>query len=118
MKTVIQLLIVVLLLNAAFQSARAYYTFYDYRDSLLEEAHHGRVDTTSQLHQRALDLGTEYGLNVAWDDVQVRLETGQTVIDFSYVDQVPFIPKYFVKPWLFNGSVSAFRPRPLVVDER
>jgi hypothetical protein len=118
MKTIVQLLIVVLLLNAAFQSARAYYTYYDYRDSLMEEAHHGRVTTMSELHQRAIDLGAQYGLDIAWADIQVRLDSGQTVVDFSYVDPVPFIPKYYVKPWVFSGSVSVFRPRPLVADER
>jgi hypothetical protein len=119
MKTIIQLLIVALVLNAAFQTARAYYTYYDYRDSLVEEANHGRVASVSQLHQRAVDLGAEYGLDVAWEDVKVRLDVGQTVvIDFAYVEPIPFVPKYYVRPWTFSGSVSAFRPRPLLQDER
>jgi hypothetical protein len=119
MKTIIQLLIVVLILNAVYQSARAYYTFYDYRDTLMEEANHGRVATTSELRQRAIDLGAEYGLDVAWEDVSVRLDVGQTVvIDFAYVDPIPFIPKYYVKPWTFSGTVSAFRPRPIIADDR
>ena len=37
MKTIIQLLIVALLANAAYQTARSYYSFYDYRSSLTEE---------------------------------------------------------------------------------
>jgi hypothetical protein len=56
---------------------------------------------------------------VAWEDVKVRLDVGQTVvIDFAYVEPIPFVPKYYVRPWTFSGSVSAFRPRPLLQDER
>lgn len=118
MKTIIQLLIVALLLNAAFQAASSYYRYYDYKAKLGEEAHHGRVATTTQLHQRAIDLGAEYGLEILWEDVQVRLEADQTVVDFAYVEPVAFIPKYYVRPWAYDGTVSAIRPRPLIHDDR
>jgi hypothetical protein len=118
MKTIIQLLIVVLLLNAAFQAASSYYTYYDYMAKLGEETHHGRVGTTRQLHQRAIDLGAEYGLDIKWDDVQVYLEGPQTVVDFAYVDEVQFIPRYYIRPWSYSGSVNAIRPRPLIHDDR
>jgi hypothetical protein len=118
MKTIIQLLIVVLLFHAGYRALSSYYTYYDYTAKLGEEVHHGRVSTTSQLHKRAIDLGTEYGLAIQWEDVQVTAQAGQTTVNFYYVDPVPFIPRYYVRPWEFEGTVSAIRLRPLKVDER
>jgi hypothetical protein len=118
MRGFIQILVVLLLLNAAFQAAWSYYTFYDFRAKLSEQTHNAPVSTTSQLHQRAVDLAEEYGLDLGWDDVQVRIESNRTIVDFAYVDDVPFIPRFYVTPWLFESSVSAVRLRPLTVDER
>ena len=118
MKTIIQLAIVVLLINAAYQSARSYYTFYDYQSSLTEETQKIRIATASELHQRAVDLGSEFGIKLDWDAVQVRNEAGKTVVDFSYVQPVALVPKYYVRPWEWRGSVSAMRVRPLDMDER
>jgi len=118
MKTIIQLLIVALILNAAFQAARSYYTFWDYRSSLTEEVQRPRVTSASQLHQRAVDLGTDYGLNIEWNAIQITAQGDRTIVNFRYVDPVSFVPKYYVRPWAYEGSVSAMRQRPLDMDER
>jgi hypothetical protein len=117
-KAIIQLAIVALLLNAAYQAVRSYYTFYDFQASLTEEAQKPRTTKMSQLHQRTIDLGAEYGIDIEWNAVQVRQEEGRTLVDFSYVDPVPFVPKYYVRPWEWQGSVSTLRARPLEADER
>lgn len=118
MKTIIQLLIVALVVNAVFQAARSYYAFYDYRSNLIEEVQRPRIASTSQLRQRAIDLAVDYGIDLEQDDVRIRVEGDRTYVDFSYVDDVPFIPKYYIRPWAFEGSVSALRQRPLQVDDR
>lgn len=118
MKTIIQLLIVALLTNAAYQAARSYYTFFDYRSSLTEEVLKPRIATSSQLRQRALDLASDYGLNIARDAVHIRTQGDRTFVEFSYVEQVAFVPKYYVRPWAYEGSINTIRTRPLQVDER
>jgi hypothetical protein len=118
MKTIIQLLIVALVVNAAFQAARSYYTFYDYRSSLTEEIQRTRNTTTSQLRERALELAIEYGLDIERDAIQIRVDGDRTFVDFSYVDAVSLVPKYYTRQWEYGDSVSALRSRPLTVDER
>ena len=118
MKTIIQLLIVVLLAHAAYQAARSYYAFYDYRSSLSEEIQRPRTTTTSQLRQRAVELAVDYGLEIPREAIQIRVEGDRTTLDFSYVDPVPLVPKYYIRQWTHEGSVSALRARPLIVDER
>jgi hypothetical protein len=118
MKAIIQLAIVALLLNAGYQTARSYYDFCDFRSNLTEEIQRQRTTTTSQLRQRAMELAIEYGLELERDAIQIRVEGDRTFVDFSYVDQVPLVPKYYVRPWLHEGSISALRARPLIVDER
>lgn len=118
MKTIVQLLIVALLMNAAFQAARSYYTFFDYRSSLTEEAQKPRVTSASQLHQRAIDLGTDYGLDIPWEAIRITTQGDRTIVNFSYVDPVAFVPKYYVRPWAYEGSISTMRQRPLDMDER
>lgn len=118
MRTIVQLLIVALLMNAAFQAAKSYYTFFDYRSSLTEEAQKPRIASASQLHQRAIELGTDYGLDIEWDAVAISTQGDRTVVNFSYVDPVYFVPKYFMRPWAYQGSISTMRQRPLAMDER
>jgi hypothetical protein len=118
MKSIIQLVIAAVLANAAFQTANSYYGFYDFKAKLGSLVHHGALTTTSELHQRVIDLGTEYGQDLKWDNVHVRIEGQETVVDFSYVDDVPFIPTYYYRHWPYEGSVRAVRLRPLKDDDR
>ena len=118
MKLILQLAIVALLLNAAFQTAKSYYSFNDFKAKLREDVHHGRMVSTTDLHKRTIALGESYGLSIHWENVKVRLEAGQTIVDVSYVDQVPFIPKYYYRYWPYTMTVSAIRDRPLVETER
>jgi hypothetical protein len=117
-KTLIQVAIVALLLNAAFQTARSYYSFHDFKAKLAEETHHGRLGTTSQLHQKAIDLAEGYGLQVPWENVQVRLEAPNTVVDVSYIDRVVFVPRLYYRDWPYSFSVSRARERPLKDDDQ
>ncbi len=101
-----------------FRPQARYYTSYDFKAKLAEEIYDVPVATTSELHQRVIDLGSEYGLNIKWEDVQIHLESGATVVDYSYVDQVPLFPKYYVRPWPYAGRARAVRLRPLKDDDR
>jgi hypothetical protein len=118
MKTIIQLLIVALVVNAAYQGARSYYAFFDYRSSLTEEVQKPRITSTSQLRARALELASDYGINLEPDAITIRVEGDRTYVDFSYVDAVPFVPKYYVRPMEYEGSVNAHRYKPLQIDDR
>lgn len=118
MRALIQLAIVGLILNAGFQAAQSYYTSYDFKAKLGEEIYDAPVATTSELHQHVIDLATEYGINIKWEDVQIHLESGATVVEYHYIDQVPLFPKYYVRPWPYAGRARAVRPRPIKDDER
>jgi hypothetical protein len=118
MKTIIQLAIVALMLNAGYQAVRSYYTFYDFQARLTEEVQRPRIAKSSELHKRAVELGTEFGIDLEYDAIEIRNEAGKTFVEFSYVDDVAFVPKYYIRPWEWRGTASAVRQRPLEIDER
>ena len=117
MKTFIQLAIAALIINAAFQTARVYWNFYVFQDEIQQAALHGREATTSQMHQRVLDIAAEHGITLAWRDVQVTTDQQLTMVDVSYEQPIPVLPGYS-RSWPFVAAVSVRRIRPLTVDER
>ncbi|HYU80974.1 MAG TPA: hypothetical protein VEK56_18440 [Vicinamibacterales bacterium] len=118
MKTIIQLLIAALLINACIQAARAYWGFYEFKDEIQFEIIHGREVTTSQLHQRVLALAADRDVALAPEDVTVKQRGYQTLVDVSYVDEIPFVPRVYSRPWTFEGTVTGERLRALKDDSQ
>jgi hypothetical protein len=116
MKTIIQLAIAALVINAAFQTARVYWDFYEFQDAIQQEALHGREATASQMHKRVLEIAAEHGIELAWGDVIIGSEPAQTSIDVDYEQPIPLAPGY-KRVWPFKASVSARRIKPLTMDE-
>lgn len=117
MKTIIQLLIVALIINACFQAGRAYYGYYDFKDAIELEVRRGHQSTTSQLHQKLLEMAQERGLKLEYEDISVTRKGDDTAVDFRYDDEIPFVPRFYTRPWVFEGEVIARRMTPLTYDE-
>ncbi len=120
MKTFIQLVIAGLLINAAYQAANSYWNFYRLEDEVREEILHGRQTTFSELHLRVMEMASERGLTVKHENVDVSHRNAPQDIDvhFSYVDDIAFIPRFYIRPWAYETSVGTHRLRALIADEQ
>jgi hypothetical protein len=120
MKTFFQLVFAGLIINACFQGASSYWNFYRLEEEVREEILHGRQTTFSQLHMRVTEMAADRGLNVEYEDVDVSHRQAPQDIDvhFSYVDEIAFIPRFFIYPWPYESTVGTHRLRALIVDEQ
>lgn len=115
MKTIVQLLIVVLLFNAAFQAAKSYYDYYQFKHDVREQAVRGIDPTTDALHQRIVTMAGERGFDMSWNDVDLSVRNDEVAIDMKYVDDIPFIPRVYTRPWTFETTIQARRVKPLQI---
>jgi len=120
MKTIIQLVFAGLVINAAFQGAHSYWNFYRLEEEVREEILHGIQGTFSELHQRVVELAEERGITLAYGDVEVSHRHAPQDIDvsYSYVDNVAFIPRFYIRQWAYESNVGTHRLRALIVDEQ
>jgi hypothetical protein len=119
MKTIIQLVLAGLIINALFQSGRSYWNYYKIQEEIREEILHGRVTRFSELHRRVVEIGEARGITMEYENVQVSHRQAPQDIDveYSYVDNVALIPKFYIKPWAYETMVGTRRMRALLVDE-
>jgi hypothetical protein len=120
MKTFIQLVIAALIINATYQVGHSYWTFYKIEEDVREEILHGRFSKFSELHRRVIEIAEERGITMEYADVDVSHRNAPQDIDvhFSYIDNVAFIPQFYIKPWAYESMVGTHRLRALIVDEQ
>jgi hypothetical protein len=120
MKTIIQLVLAGLIVNASFQAGRSYFNFYRIEEEVREEILHGRITKFSELHRRVIEIAEARGITMEYADVEVshRNAPQDIDVDFSYVDNIAFIPQVFIKPWAYESKVGTHRLRALTVDEQ
>jgi hypothetical protein len=120
MKTIIQLIFAGLILNATFQGGRSYYNFYRIEEEIREEILHGRFSKFSELHRRVIEIAEARGITMEYENVGVSHRNAPQDIDveYSYVDNIAFIPQFYIKPWAYESTVGTHRLRALVVDEQ
>lgn len=109
MKALIKLLIAVLLFNAGFQAVRSYYGSLQFKREVHDEALLGVQTTTDQLQQQILTMAAERGYEMAWADVDITRVNNQVIIAMKYVDQVAFVPRFYVRPWAYEAAVEVRR---------
>jgi hypothetical protein len=119
MKTIIQLVFAGLVINACFQSGRSYWNFYKIQEEVREEILHGRLSRFSELHRRVVEIAEARGITMEYENVEVshRFAPQDIDVQYSYVDNIAFIPKFFIKPWAYETMVGTHRLRALIVDE-
>ena len=120
MKTIIQLVFAALIINATFQGGRSYYNFYRIEEEVREEILHGRISKFSELHRRVVEIAEARGITMEYANVDVSHRNAPQDIDvhFSYIDNIAFIPQFYIKPWAYESTVGTHRLRKLIVDEQ
>ena len=94
MGRLIKLILAVLVLWAAWHIGVSYYRFYMFQDAVQQMVQAGGGDADEVLVAQAAKLATENQVPLAAEDITVRREGGQTVVEASYVERVEVLPRY------------------------
>ena len=112
MKTIIKLLVVALIANAAFQAARSYYGYYQFKHDVHMETLNGGRDQRDEIQRHILEMAAERGYEMAWDDVQISVDQEYITIDMTWVDNIKLIPRYYARDWPYESRVQIPRVGP------
>jgi len=106
MKTIIKLVLVLALLTATFQGARATLSNYQFEDAVEQALLFAPNASDAEITQQVINLADEYGLPVQADDITVSQRASDRIIDISYTTSVEFLPGIVTQPITFNPSAS------------
>jgi len=106
MRTIIKLGLVVAMLTAAFQGARAILSNYQFEDQVEQLLLFEPNASDAEVIEQVVTLAADYGLPVEADDVTVRERAADRVVDITYTTDVAFIPGFITWPITFTPSAS------------
>jgi hypothetical protein len=106
-KTVIQLLLVVVLLNALAHIGLAVWDYYQLKDDAQQQIVFGARSSTTDLHNRILAKADELQVPLEPADLHVTREGTRTFVDAYYTQPVEVFPA-FIYPLDLSFSVEAF----------
>jgi len=113
-KLFLKLAIVALLANASYRVGLEYLTYIKFRDAVRDAATYKTKDD-EDLRKKIMDLAGDYDIPLADDNVTIRREDRQVLVDGSYKKPIEVVPT-FNYDWPFNWSIEAMTPTtvPLV----
>jgi hypothetical protein len=105
MKTVIKLVIVLLILNATYRVGSAYWTHYQFQDSIQEAAQFAEHASPEDLRAKVLELAATLGVPIDPDNLTVTRGIRRIDIDGSYFRNLELVPRY-KRRWDFTIHVT------------
>jgi hypothetical protein len=117
LKTIIQLLIAALIVNACVRGGAAALRYYTFKDAVEQEARFGGKSSTSALQQRILEIAAEHEIEVDPLDVVITRDGQETSVAAAYLEAIELVPRLYVRQQLFEFEVSVHPTRPLTVDD-
>lgn len=107
MKTIIKLVVVLAILNAAARGAIAAWTFYEFRDAAQQLVIFGVDASTDELRAQIIERASDLDVPLNPDNVTIRREGPRTWADAAYVQPVELFPR-FIYPVNLSFSVEGF----------
>ncbi len=105
MKTVIKLIIVALVLNAAYRVGSAYWTHYQFQDSIQQMAQFSEHAAPEDLRTKILEMAGTLGVPIEPDNLTVTRGNRRIDIDGSYFRDLEVVPR-FKRRWDFTIHVT------------
>ena len=105
MKTVIKLVIVLLILNATYRVGSAYWTHYQFQDSIQEAAQFAERASPEDLRVKILELAATLRVPIDPDNLTVTRGNRRIDIDGSYFRNLELVPRY-ERRWDFTIHVT------------
>ena len=106
MKIIIQILIAVLLLNACVRSAESAWRYFSFKDAINQEVLFSATETLPKIQQRVVDIAYDHGIKMELDDVEVTRQRDETTVKFSYLEDIPLVPKAYTRNQRYEDSIS------------
>ena len=94
MRTIVTLVLVVAVINAAGRGGTAYWKYYQFKDAAQQLVTFGALTPTSTLHGQVMEKADKLEIPIGPDDVTVERNGATTTIEAFYVQPVEFIPRY------------------------
>ena len=105
-KFLIKLAVSVLIAHATWRIGSAYLSHYRFKDAAREAALTPRL-TDAQIRERVMELADSYGAPLAEEDLEIRRNTRNILLDASYVRPIEVIPGRPLA-WRFAWSIEVF----------
>ena len=105
MKTVIKLIIVALVLNAAYRVGSVYWTHYQFQDSIQQMAQFSEHAAPEDLRTKILEMAGTLGVPIEPDNLTVTRGNRRIDIDGSYFRDLEVVPR-FKRRWDFTIHVT------------
>lgn len=113
MKTIIKLLIVGLIANAAFQAGRSYYERYNFTHDVHMETLNGGRDRSDDIQRHILEMAAARGHAMTWDDIQIEIDKEFITIEMEWEDTLELVPRFYSRPWPHQGRVHVRMVKPI-----
>ena len=110
-RTILKLAIVALLANATWHLFNAFAPHYRLQDAVRNASQFRGDVTDDQLHEKVLYLASQFDVPIAYEDVTVAHDFGQTTIDVAYIRPIELAPRLVYK-WPFTMHVQTLNSRP------
>jgi hypothetical protein len=111
LKLIIKLAIVALIANATWRVGSAYVNFYRFRDAVQETTQFRGDKTDAQVHDRIVELASQYDIPITDETLTVRRADTHTVVDGSYKRPIDLVPGVTYQ-WPFTVHVDTFVASP------
>jgi hypothetical protein len=105
MKTLVKLLVVALILNAVYRVGTAYWTHYQFQDSIQEMAQFAEHTAPEELRTKILDQAGTLGVPIEADNLTVTRGNRRIEIDGTYFRDLELFPR-FKRRWDFTIHVT------------
>ncbi|MGE3274619.1 MAG: hypothetical protein AB7O67_05875 [Vicinamibacterales bacterium] len=117
MRAAVQILIGLLVVNAAAQAGNVWWNYYAFRDAIHQEALFANGRTPHQIHERVMRLAADHEIPIGPDDVAVFQDGAETVIEVVYDEPIPLVPRLYTLVHTFDATVEATPARPMSADD-
>ena len=105
MTTVIKLVVVALILNAAYRVGSAYWTHYQFQDSIQQMAQFSERTAPEELKTKILEQAATLGVPIEPDNLTVVRGNRRIDIDGTYFRDLEIVPRYR-RHWDFTVHVT------------
>jgi hypothetical protein len=105
MKTVIKLVVVLLILNGAYRVGSAYWTHYQFQDSIQQMAQFSEHAAPEELKTKILEQASTLGVPINADNLTVVRGNRRIDIDGTYFRDLEIVPR-FKRHWDFTIHVT------------
>ncbi|HYM24122.1 MAG TPA: hypothetical protein VEU08_12975 [Vicinamibacterales bacterium] len=105
-KALLKLLVLGLVVNAGFHIGAAYLTHFQFRDAVKEAMEFRGDKGDDWLHDRIVDLATQYDIPLGDDAIGIQSERLHTLVTINYTQRVDVVPGY-TRTWPFTANIDA-----------